>query len=659
MSKFSKDYEKSETFLLKNKKEINQIRRFIENALIPYIKQLQEDNPDLNIEDFYTLLETDAFMEFATTAFKSTYSLDYYMLYIACEYLEKHPDLCRDLYEKFNINNLSKSSKKFSSSHMHTLDEYIERFMYYVVPAYENALDAFNKTLEHNPELADALKVGKNSRELDLFIKSIRSPIQKRQIQKFIKFYSNGLIAFLPEYKSNIEKEIRYILSASISEIAKQLNRLHLFEKYNDIEDRNYQRLNLPELASSIRNFDLTNQELLKKLSIHELMILNSFWINRYAKELNNYSTGILTIYNLGLLPNILNNTFSTSDLNPDNISEIFKKSCMLKFNSQFFMDDMYAKYLKGQLAEVTYSCSMKEMFQKILSGELQGDRFFDSEDGNFIVYPFTEFAESMRKRYGKEYDDFFKFLPGSNKIDHYADKKKKGTHIIESDADLYGRLISPVFNIYSTKDEILCGLVYNLQNNADIVNAGIIPDGISENGSEIYLNPNFICLGLDAKLTFPVTEHIKLSVLIEFLEQLNETEDIFIPLYEGHNDFTYKSGTHIAAQQIFPTTKEFEKTLRKLAASNPSSKLVSHLNWLIKPSNVPEEHKASEVNAKGKTKKRYLRRYVNLSEYEEDKPLQIYIFKDDKYIPIQESGITFSGLDSIVHGDGNDGIGL
>ena len=251
-------------------------------------------------------------------------------------------------------------------------------------------------------------------------------------------------------------------------------------------------------------------------------------------------------------------------------------------------------------------------MYSLYLSDKLPKDQYSEPENENFIIYSFDPFAKSMKNRYEEEYDEHFKSLPGHTSLEY--------------DAKLYGKLISPEINIYSTKSEILNGLIYNLDNNRDIINAGIIPDSISKDGTGIYLNPNFIVLGLDTKLTFPVREHIKLSVLKDFLGALQDDNNIFVPLYDGYNDFKYTNGDIITAQQVLPTTKEFEKTVRKLALANPSSDLINHLYWLINPSKTPEKYKAKETNSKGKTKKSYVRRYVNLSEYELDKPLRIFL---------------------------------
>lgn len=654
MNKFTKDYKKAENFLSRNKREVLQTSRFIQNALIPFIKDLQKSNPNISIEDFNILLEKETF-NLAKAAFKSTYAMDYYMNYIICEYLEKKPDLCRKLYNNFNIDNLDDHDKQFISTPNHSLKDYLDRFMYSVVPEYHDELKGFEKLLEKDSVLKYALSFGKNSDEFKKYLKGFKISKQREYFETFIKYSTTGdLYAYLPEYKSFVRGKLKDILISSITQIASQLNKLHLFEKYNDIEDRNYKKLGLSEIATAkqkkdlknpkLLKFDLTNPELLKDLTINELMILDSFWINRYAKELNNYCNGIMTVHSLGLLPKILNDTISASDIKPEYVSEALKKCSMLKFHMHLYHTEMQKKYNYGELTKVEYSCPPEEMYIKSISGELKENEYFSSDDGNFLVYSFISFANSMERKYGEEYNNYFSFLPGKTKL--------------EDDAKLYGRLISPEICIYLTKDEVLNCLVYYLENHLEdnknsinVVNAGIIPDNISQKGNCAFLDPNSICLGLDAKFTFPVTEHIKLSVLKDFLYALHDGTDIFVPLYEGHGDFTYKDGQFITAQQIFPTFKEYEKIVRKLSTNNRSSNpLVDHLYWLIKPSNVPDKYKASEINPKnGKTKKQFYRRYINLAEHRLGQPFQIYVLKDKKYIPVQESNIIFPNIDSIV----------
>ena len=649
MSKFSKDYERAEKYI-KNKKggsktknnETTRIQRFIQNALIPYIKNLQKNNPSLGIEEFKLLLDVSSF-NLSKTVFKSSDALDYYMEYIICEYLEKNPMLLQKLSDQFDINKLDYYRKKFQSSTNLSFSDYLIRFMYNSTQDYQNALANFEETLEANPNLKYSLNCGVKSKELDAYIKSIKNPLKRSNIKTCINYYTNGLFAFLPEYKLLIQKDLKDTLIASITEIATNLNNLNLFEKYNDIENSNYQKLGISDLATAGQKFDLTNPELLKDLSIYELMILDSFWINRYAKELENYCSGIMCIYGFDLLPKILNNTLTNSDTKKENIEEVLKKCSMLKFYSQEFMSNMHYKFVEDKLEKIDYSCPMEDIYRKFILGELKENQYFVSDDQKFIVYSFEAFAKSMKRKYGEEYDNFFNFLPGKTKI--------------EDDAMLYGRLFSPVANIYSTKDEILNCLVYHLdmdknpEKSQNLINAGIIPNSKSKKGTNIFLDPNSICLGIDSKLTFPVTAHMKLSVLKDFFHTLHNSKDIFVPLYEGHNDFTYKNGDFIATQQIFPTSKEFEATVRKLSKNSiPPNNLVDHLYWLIQPKKVPEKYKASEVNPKtGKTKKIFYRRYINLSEHKLNQPFQIYVLKDDKYIPVQESGLTFPDIDCIV----------
>ena len=77
---------------------------------------------------------------------------------------------------------------------------------------------------------------------------------------------------------------------------------------------------------------------------------------------------------------------------------------------------------------------------------------------------------------------------------------------------------------------------------------------------------------------------------------------------------------------------------LKKAVAANPNGlnkDFILHLNWLRDSSKVPEKFKSTIIDDKGRKKKSFIRTYVNLGEYEPDKPLQVYIRKDNKYVKI------------------------
>lgn len=626
MNNFFEDYNRARKFV--SKEDIKRTKRFIESILVPYIKKLQEQNPNLSSDEFDSLLIKDAF-DFAQTAFKSTFSFDYYMEFICCKYLQQHPKVLNELYNQFDCEQLSFDRNKFILSDNHTLNDYITRYLHSVIPAYKETLKEFEDIFKENAYLGKLLKDNNKSKEIENLIKKISNPIHKMYLKKGINYYTNGLIAYLPTDEAFIESKLKEILSSSISETAKQLTRLNLFEKYKEIELQNLQKLKIKDKIPNKKSADITNPELLKKLSIHDLMILNSFWINRYAKELHAYCNGMFAIYTLDILPKILNDSFCSADINSDYISEVLKKCDMLKNHSQLFIHQRQQDYITGKLPP---------------------DKYEKSEDGNYVTYSFIPFAKIMKQRYSMDYNKTFKNLPGNNNIEH--------------NAALYGQLISPVINIYSTKDDILNALICNLDTNKEIVNAGIIPDSTSSDGMQITINSDFVCLGIDSPaLNHSIKVHAKSYIIKDFLCQIQEDaiisndassqipkDSAFIPLYEGNGDFAFSNGKLMTTPFVYPFTKEEKKFIMQLSNSNPENDFFKHMFWITKPSKVPDKYMSSYEDSKGRIKKCFKRRYINLIDYEPGKPLVVYV-QDNKnqYIPASESGLTLPTISTTI----------
>mgnify|MGYP006880104505 FL=1 len=457
------------------------------------------------------------------------------------------------------------------------------------------------KSILENPELKKDEKI----KRIQTYInKHVSSKHDREFSMQLVSFYLFGAKKFLPQDEKLLAENLKNILADSISSIAKQISSLNLFQKYTELESLNFERMDFKEFISGKKNIDITSPQILRNMSVHDLMILNSFWINRYAKELDSYANGIFAIKTLGVLPKILDNTFDISDINKDALETTLIKCMMLRRHSQRFINDRQEAYYKGTLPKNTYTTD---------------------ENKNYITYSYVPLAKQLKSLYSTDYQKFFTQL------------LSKSNNTIENNAILYAELISPVINIYNMKDEILNSLISNLDNSSDIINAGIIPDSVLDDGTQIMLNPNFVCLGLDTKLTFPVREHIKLNVLKDFLVSLQNGNE-YIPIYEGKSDFTFPSGEIISAQQILPFTKEQEKMLKKAVAANPNGlnkDFILHLNWLRDSSKVPEKFKSTIIDDKGRKKKSFIRTYVNLGEYEPGKPLQVYIKKDNEYVKI------------------------
>lgn len=629
MTNFQKDYEKAKRRVSKN--DIKYTRYFIQDILVPYIKDIQSKNPNISIEELEKILKKNSF-NLAATSFESNFSFDYYMQYISCKYLQSHPKVFDEIYSKYKNGELKIDKNKINNPSKNNFKDYLLHYIASADKSFEDTYNLSKKIIDNNPILKsivddDSLEAPEKIKKARIHInKLVSSKLDRESFMRHVNYYVLGFKSFLPQDEKFLAKELKDILAESISSTTKQLSSLNLFQKYTNIEASHFEKMNFKEFISSRKNMDITNPEILRNLPIHDLMILNSFWINRYAKELENYAEGAFTVRTLNLLPKILDNTFDSSDINRDALEETLTKCNMLKEHAEFFINKRQNDYY---------------------SGKLRKDQYTVEPEGKFITYSFEPFSRDLRSRYLSEYENTFKkLLP-------------EGNNTIENNSMIYCRLISPVINIYDMKSEMLNALISNLQNNPDIINAGIIPDAILEDGNKIQLNPNFVGIGVDTKLTFPVREHIKLSVFKDFLVSLQNGNE-YIPIYEGIQDFTFPDGKLISAQQILPFTKEQEKLLKKVVSVTPDKEnkdFILHMNWLRDSSNIPDKYKSTIIDKKGRNKKSFVRKYVNLQEYTPNKPLQIYVKDQDQFIPINKTQVKMSSSNVSVYNNGGEDI--
>ena len=616
MNNFQFDYEKAKKSV--KDEDIDYTQNYIQYILVPYIKKMQKENPNLNTEEFEELLYNE-FLNFSETAFESSTCADYYIEYICCKYFREHPKVLENMLKNFNENNKDRDKNKYLSKQYHTFDDYLVRYLYSANSCFKGLYNDCKILVDNNlplKQIADDPNLSvkeKFKKTQDFLNKCISSKHERDSIMKYLKYYIGGLKSYLDFEEQMIPNQLQKILITSISEIAKQLSKLGLLDTYSKRELENFKEMGLEDFVQPKNCIDITNPELLKKLSIHDLMILNSFWINRYAKELECLCNGMFCIDTLNVLPKILDDSFSNSDINSYFIEETLIKCKMLRPHAEHFITIQQQDYLTGKLRKKNYT---------------------EIENKNYIIYSFVPFAKKINSRYGINYERNFNLT------------LKNSYNNVNYNALLYGKYISPVINMYDTKNDIINALICNINDNNQIVNAGIIPDKISKDGTHIkQLDPNLVYIGLDTNLTFPVRVHILFSNFKNFLLTLKDG-DVFVPLYEGAKDFTYPNGDNFPAQRVMPFSKNQEKFIKKFVASNStgiSNDFALHLNWLRDSSCIPDKFKASKEDFKGRIKKFYVRKFINLNEYEIGKPLSIYVNENGKYIKLSDSGYIFS----------------
>ena len=570
--------------------EVNYVLNYIENIIVPYIKKLQNANPTLNIADFKKKLEEESFA-LASTAFKSSTTFDGYMQYMCCLYFQDHPEIFDEYYENFKNNNINLENFNIYLPTNNNFSDYLNHYIQHAYNSFEKLFTSCEEALKKIPNLNSILQdetidITEKMRQSKTYInRNISSKGHREHLTNLVTQYLKGFKKYLEIDEQLISKPLQRRLVDSINSTKQQLDKLNVSNRYCTIEEKNFKKIGFQDYISCNKNINLSNPESLRNLSIHDLMILNSFWINRYAKELELYAKSIFLVNTFALIPDILNNTFDINNLDPAKVSTALTKCYMLKNSTAKYLNDKRKAFSEDKLSEDEYSID---------------------DSGNFITFSFVPLADSLSDRHSNKYEKWFNLLLPD------CDNQ------LQSNVLLYSPLISPVLNIYNMKDKILNGLIANLGNNKEIVNCGIIPDSILPDNSAIIVNSNLICIGLDVKkLSFPVREHVILPALKEFLTSLQNGNE-FIPIYEGNDDLKFPDGRNISAQQILPISKEQEKLLRKSYKELNgflNSGFVEHMYWLQNPKSVPEKFQTIYKDAKGRMKLKYVKKYVCTSD--------------------------------------------
>ena len=334
-----------------------------------------------------------------------------------------------------------------------------------------------------------------------------------------------------------------------------------------------------------------------KNLSLESLLALNSFWANRYAKELSLYSQAMFAVHKFDLIDKIRD---SKSTFVPvENLQKMLIQ-----------MDTFYF--------QATQFLSKKQEAVKNLRDSDETEYEDGDVEEKILRFSYTPFIKSVSRRFGaEEYASYF-----DSQLPH-------SKHDIKEDANWYIRLYNPIFSSYLMKDEMLNVLLLSIgnSNSENFPNAGIILENhqadstIANHGASAFI-PYFPVIGIDAGLSFPVRIHIQKHTLIDFLKSFNG--NAMLPIYEGSSDFhdPYKSNSIIATSLIMPLTDKtralFKKGITKseFEPSNspnyhPHARFVSHLAF--NSSKKVPAHLATINNSKKKSKATFVRRYINL----------------------------------------------
>lgn len=652
MSHFSKNLSSAQFRVASKPYEVKYLKRYLPK-IIEHLKALKDEHPGISEDEFNNILfeEID---NYASTVYENSYIFSAYMDYLSCQYLQSHRDVYNKISEKVANSDIDYNSKPHTdcSSFSEYLELYIYNFKSdlfdmvfegYMKPSPQNYKN-FDKLFEENkkslakyffdehyglPEAADVINSESMDRSKKLsklreYSTWYKSPIDKKRFLVFANLFMNGTFSYLPEDQALLEKLIKKDVSNSTEKLVEQLDSLGHLQDYLNSYISLMCNLGCPEFATTFAENGLPNKDFAKKirnlptnekfdeiskisnvdklkrslsssslslLSTESLMALNSFWSNRYVKELDVYSEAMFAVHDFGWVKKILDDKeidISSENFDTDLNNMLIKMNFFYK-PSSYFLNKMQRK--------IDHNSEFKE--NKEISEEDKG-----SVEEKIIRYSYEPFISYVSDYFGPYYKTYF------------SQTCPYSSNDIRADSDWYIRLINPIISSYSMKNENINAMIASIGNSetCNFINAGIIIDDYTSREDGVYaVLDNSVGIGIDAGLSFPVRIHAKRNILLDFLKTVNG--DTIIPIYAGADDFKDNHGYPIPTPIVTPVTEKYKNILKKASKnintySNPH--LISHLAF-IDEKHTPEHLRTSVKNPKGKEKKTFTKGYIDL----------------------------------------------
>lgn len=637
------------------------------SSVIRHLRDIKLENPDITHEQMEKIL-FDEIDKYATCVFHNSYVFTESMQYLCCRYLQSHKDKFDEISQKIketdpgSINSFQ-DCRDFDECLGYYVYSLKKALFNMVLSEYTTASDEnyknFDELLEKNlgfysqrffgdhfelPQISEVLTSSKMTsaqkrNKIKEFSTWYKSPASKKRFLIFANLFMNKSFSYLSYDQEAFDKSLRNDLSTSTASLVENLDSLGHLDGYLILYVNQMCEMGFPEYASVVckngmpnKNFsskieactsfqrtqaikEIINPEGVKQMlsanvlnskniSLEGLLALNSFWSNRYVKELSLYSESMFAVNQFGLIDKVL--AGEEIDVSQDQIKEMLLK-----------MDTLYPSartYFEKKQIEVNNHISQDAGDSELSSPD-------EELEEKIVRYSYEPYFEKLQKSFGSDYSSYFdETLPGLK-------------NDLVTDADWYVRLQNPIYGSYEMKDESIKVLLTNLglSEFSELANAGIILDNVSDEG--FFSTPSSkIGIGFDAGLSYPVRIHARLDVIRDYLKSI--TGNAIVPVYEGADDFYNPfTGEPLTSHVVLPMNdkqKSVIKKNQKTASSREYPNFVSHL-CMVDSMHVPD-HLKTEVGSSGKkAKKQFNRRYIDLDT-------GAILSKDgDKFVPVKE----------------------
>lgn len=361
----------------------------------------------------------------------------------------------------------------------------------------------------------------------------------------------NLIIALLPD----IEGEIKKDLINSMKSMGRFFEQFNFIERYKSLNSSKLKGMGLSELEQplykdrfgkkEVELNKLFSEEVLEQYSVEDLLVLNAFWQNRFAKETERINNAIFALVELEILENSDKTAYT---------------------NWEMELIETKTELLKG-ISAIVSTILNKKNEKKNSKGEYENETIDVRKEVEAVLDPFQ-----------KRYDDYI------------YEKTGKTDNNLSNDYINYSLLYNQLENAYKCKNSTMMNILSMIYDDKSKTNWGYIADEMSR----LKNDSKFLLIGIDYEgMNMPVRLHIERSLIKNFLKCRGEKMEL--PVYEGAEDFTH-NGNVIPTQILMPASNKYKKCinecLKKRNLPEDQEKMLYHLRYIKDHDKYPEHLK-------------------------------------------------------------------
>lgn len=435
-----------------------------------------------------------------------------------------------------------------------------------------------NMVFNELPELKPGTKQSKlNKRSIMNFLRD-----RDKSSAELIKIYleddeCKSLKLLLNKKIKDFEKDLKEKHKKSIKQILSKLNEMGVLDKYMLSHNKLYSdELGFPELNITPEEFkEAYSDEILNNLDITTLSSLDSFWINRYTKEISNFNLTYFLASDLNLWSDIKN-----AQINEKNNKleiNIPKKVLEAELEKMSFLENVYNNYIDETNVQI----------QK-------------TSNKNVVVADIAPVLGKINQDINSDYKTYF------SRVNDGAISNSKND-FLEDFLLFYKELNVKKFS-YQLKDYIMISQLSKMFN----IKKSSKNWGITYEKNKNGFQKNMMLLSIDiVGVNMPQRLHISKYCLEDFLRANQNSSRI--PIYQGEGDFYRNKSLNISTPIMLPLLPKRKKIIRELSnkidENHPNYKFIQHLNFLAGGA-LPMHLKSSEPNS---NKKRLIQKLYDL----------------------------------------------